>query len=93
MAEVRARAGLPEHFATESQLGGGLAMTSEELLAQIEATKARVQAERSRSLDLAAEVLDALERQRLRRELEKQQAILDGLEKDNREGAKLQNKH
>jgi len=76
---------LPEHFATESQLGGGLAMTSEELLAQIEATKARVQAERSRSLDLAAEVLDALERQRLRRELEKQQAILDGLEKDNRE--------
>ncbi|CAE7253634.1 XRN1 [Symbiodinium sp. CCMP2592] len=58
-------------------------MTSEELLAQIEATKARVEAARARNRELDAETAAALKRQKLRRELERHQAILDDLETDN----------
>ncbi|OLP93811.1 BTB/POZ and MATH domain-containing protein 6 [Symbiodinium microadriaticum] len=52
-------------------------MTAEALRAEIEATKALAQTERARKRELEVATAEALERQRLRRELEKHRMILE----------------
>eukprot|EP00439_Symbiodinium_sp_Y106_P014873 s4552_g2.t1 len=58
-------------------------MTASELQAEIETTKLRLQAAEARSGELAEEILQATERQRLRRELEELKDSLHELERLN----------
>ena len=59
------------------------AMTTDELQAEIETTKLRLQAAEARSREIDEEILQARERQRLRRELEQLQEKLNDQTEDN----------
>ena len=58
-------------------------MTTDELQAEIETTKLRLQAAEARSREIDEEILQARERQRLRRELEQLQEKLNDQTQDN----------